>query len=218
MLYKSWKGTREGKPFCISSITLVIPEYSSCERIEPPSNSWFTIFWFGLIHRMKFVPCKMYNCVAITHNNKFIYGSKITEPLFGKENIPFKGRGHVLLQTSLFNSNQFSSQCQNTVGLIQASQNKLLTANLLFWEIWSQDLASMTLNLWVQLQVRNFWATAWLLALQNWIYIPTSVIEQVYKKCDKINYFYNWLHKFLYCDILRHFCPLLYSIWFWKQM
>lgn len=128
----------------MSSITLVIPEYSNCDKIEFPSNWWSTIFWFGLIHRTKFVPCKMYNYVTIIHNNKFIHGWKITEPLFGKENIPFKGRGQVLLQTNLFNSNQFPSQCQNNGGLIEASHNKLLTLSLLFWEIWSWDLANMT--------------------------------------------------------------------------
>lgn len=99
-----------------------MPEYSNWDKIELPSNWWSTIFWFGLIHRTKFVLCKMYNYVEIIHNNKFIHGWKITEPLFGKENIPFQGRGHVLLQTNILNSNQFSSQCQNTVGLIQASQ------------------------------------------------------------------------------------------------
>jgi len=76
--------------------------------------------------------------------NSFMGEKKQTEPLFGKENIPVKGRGHVLLQTNLFNSNQFSPLCQNNCGLIQASQNKLLTLSLLFWEIWSWVLANTT--------------------------------------------------------------------------
>jgi hypothetical protein len=49
-------------------MTLVMPEHSSCDSIEPPSNWWSTIFWFGLIHRMKFVPCKN-KCTEIVCNN-----------------------------------------------------------------------------------------------------------------------------------------------------
>jgi hypothetical protein len=75
MLYKSMKGTRDGKPFCISSMTLVMPEHSSCDRIEPPSNWWSTIFWFCLIHRMKFVPCKdEYTEIICNNINLFMNG------------------------------------------------------------------------------------------------------------------------------------------------
>jgi hypothetical protein len=45
-----------------------MPEHSSCDRIEPPSNWWSTIFWFGLMHRMKFVPCEM-KCMEMVYNN-----------------------------------------------------------------------------------------------------------------------------------------------------
>jgi len=35
----------------------VIPAHWSCDRICPPSKRWSTIFTFGLIQRIKFVPC-----------------------------------------------------------------------------------------------------------------------------------------------------------------
>ena len=56
IVYNSENIVLDGYPCSINFKTDVIPAHWSCDRIEPPSNKWGTIFTLGLMQRIKLVP------------------------------------------------------------------------------------------------------------------------------------------------------------------
>lgn len=63
MLCKSENETRDGYPFPISFSTDVKPRNCICSNTEPPSNESLSIFVFGLMQRIKFVPYGIYKMI-----------------------------------------------------------------------------------------------------------------------------------------------------------